>query len=121
MNDDFLVKVQKKHLERFEEELRQKNEKEKNTKIRTMVNKKWTSYVSRRNRNRQIQPSKKKGVKRVVDDEMSSSGNTKKIPYTPKQMSTKSLRILMDSPESGQRQPIETIQNMRDLEDELDL
>ena len=74
-----------KHKERFDEEWEQKQKKDKEKQIRAMVNKKLTSFVSRKNSKKKNIPKKQKIVSTTNPRKNTSIGRRRRdLPPAPK-------------------------------------
>ena len=126
--EKILDKIRLKDRERFDEEWEEKKKQEKEKQIRAMVNKKLTSFISRKNR------KKKKIVKnqKIVSttDPRNTTGTRRRrrdLPPAPKPRSIylerpglrKSIPTVMKNLSPRDKTPIANIQNMRRLEEEV--
>ena len=84
--EKILDKIRLKHKERFDEEWEQKQKKDKEKQIRVMVNKKLTSFVSRKNSKKKNIPKKQKIVSTTNPRKNTGTGRRRRdLPPAPKQ------------------------------------
>ena len=128
----FLMKIQTKYEKRFEEEWERKQQKQKKEQIKSLVNKKFTSFLARQTKKTKKNKLSKKpktgsttskriAPKRVAPRSAGLPPRATKKMYLPRPGLLRSVPGTMTNPWSEMRKPIDAIQDFRKLQKELDL